>query len=323
MPSIRNRRGICLVTGGGGFIGSHIADRLLREDYQVRVLDPYADRSCNLRHLEGQIEIVSATSADEALSRESLEGVDTLFHYAGAVLPAASNDQPVADVLDHLANTLRLFVEAAESGVKTIVFASSGGTVYGIPKKLPISEIHPTNPISSYGVVKLALEKYLAILERKYGLRCIVLRYGNPYGPRQAPSPGFGAVATFAERLANRQPIEIWGDGSVRRDFIYIDDAIDATYNAFRYTGQERVFNIGSGTATSLNDLVTTIQLASGTKAKVVHRQARPSDVPEIALDIGRAERELAWKPKTTLEAGISSTWQWLDRKLVTQRLAG
>jgi UDP-glucose 4-epimerase len=240
--------------------------------------------------------------------RSCLGGVDVLFPFAAFGLPDSSNADPVSDVMQNLAEYVALFRRAAESGVRKIVFPSSGGTVYGIPARLPARETDPTDPISSHGILKLACEKYLALFERLHDVGYVALRYGNPYGVGQDPGRKFGAVAVFLDALMRGNEIEIWGDGSNVRDFLYVDDAMEATLSAVRYNGRARVFNIGSATGTSLLELIRLLEAVTGRTAHIRYRQRRKSDVPAIVLDIARAAQELRWTPTVGLGEGVHRT---------------
>ncbi len=200
-------RNVCLVTGGAGFLGSQVVRRLVTAHRVVRVLDPCALDAPSLKPLANRVELIAGSCVDEVV----LKDVDVLLHFAGSSLPAASNLDPAADVTMGLANNVQLFRQAALSGVRKVIFPSSGGTVYGIPRSLPVSELDPTNPITSYGIVKLASEKYLALFERLHGMRFAALRFGNPYGEGQHPFRGFGVIASFLGAVFTGRPLEIWG----------------------------------------------------------------------------------------------------------------
>ena len=303
---------LCLVAGGTGFLGSHIVERLLREHYRVRVLARGRPLSSEFAGWKGRVEVVEGEAADERVARKALKGVRFLFLYSNSMLPAGSNRSPVADIEGNLAGNVRLLEEAGRAGVEKVIFPSSGGTVYGVPKSNPIPETHATNPICSYGIVKLATEKYLQLMEKQNGLDYVVLRYGNPYGIGQDPFRKFGVVAAFLGYVAKGKPLQMWGDGKVIRDFIYVDDAIEGTFRAFQYKGKERVFNLGSNRGTSVNKLVDLIESVTGVKSRVRHFAARPVDVPHVVLDISRARRELGWRPGVPLEEGLGRTWRWV-----------
>jgi UDP-glucose 4-epimerase len=184
--------------------------------------------------------------------------------------------------------------------------------VYGLPKSLPVSEDHPTDPICSYGIHKLTIEKYLALGERLYGLQYCIVRPANLYGPRQRLDIAQGAVAVFLDRALRGEPIEIWGDGSVVRDYLYIDDAVEAILSAARFDGEPRIFNIGSGKGASLNELVAEIEKLLGRPVKVERRAARLVDVPVNVLECSAAAHHLGWRARTPLAEGLRRTCDWM-----------
>jgi UDP-glucose 4-epimerase len=196
--------------------------------------------------------------------------------------------------------------------VEKIVFMSSGGTVYGVPRSLPIDEDHPTFPISSYGIQKLTIEKYLHLAQRMHGLDYCILRGANVYGPQQRLDIAQGAVAVFLDRTLRAKPIEIWGDGSVVRDYLYVEDLAGALVKAATYQGEPRIFNVGSGIGTSLNELVSTLRAVTGAKLDVQYSGARAVDVPANVLECARARRHLGWQPQVSLAEGVRRTYEWL-----------
>lgn len=305
----RNGAKMCLVIGSSGFLGSHLVAALARTGYRVRALD-VRPPSSRLKDDYPSVDLVVGNAMDNNLLRTCLRGVDVLLPFGGSGLPATSNENPLTDVEANLIPNVNLFLEAARAGVSKIVFPSSGGTVYGNLPELPANETHSTNPISSYGIVKLASEKYLELARSLYGIEYVVLRYGNPYGSGQDPRRQFGAVSVFLRSLADDRPIEIWGDGSAVRDFVYIDDAIEATLQAIKYSGQHRILNIGSGVGVTLLELVKMAERVTCIRATVNCRAARQSDVSKIVLDISRAKAELKWTPRTSLPSGVDLTWR-------------
>src|SRR4029434_4711286 len=178
---------------------------------------------------------------------QAVAGCEVVFHMISTTIPKSSNDNPAYDVESNLVGTLRMLEAARKAGVRKVVFASSGGTVYGIPKVVPINESHPTDPICSYGISKLAVEKYLHLYHALHGLDYCILRIGNPYGEGQRPTAAQGAVGVFLYKALHGGVIEIWGDGTVTRDYIYIGDVIQAFLKAMTYSGEHRLFNIGAG----------------------------------------------------------------------------
>lgn len=232
-----------LVIGGCGFIGSHVVDRLLAEKRKVRVLDsrPEAFRP----PLPG-VEYRLADLGDRAALRSALNGVQAVLHLAGTTVPATSNRDPVADVTGNLLPMLGLLEEMRAIGVGRLIYLSSGGTVYGVPQCDPVPEDHPLDPISSYGVVKVAVEKYLFMERQLHGLNYVVLRPSNPYGPRQGHMGIQGVIGTFLWRLARQEPIEIWGDGSIVRDFLHVQDLARLCVLALN-SDRSGIYNAGRG----------------------------------------------------------------------------
>lgn len=300
------------VFGGGGFIGSAIVDRLLAAGHAVRVFErprvaPYREFGPDER-LEWETgDLLSAHDVASAI-----DGSDQVIHLVSTTLPKSSNDDPAYDVSTNVIATLGLLDAMVAKGIKRIIYISSGGTVYGTPLYVPIDEKHPTEPEVSYGIVKLAIEKYLQLYQRLHGIRAIVLRVANPYGERQRVETAQGAVGVFLHRVLSGQAIDIWGDGTVMRDFIYVGDVADAFVRATTYEGEATVFNIGSGVGTSLNELVRAIGEVTGVPVDCNYLPGRAIDVPVSVLDCALAGRELGWSPGVALPEGLTRTVGWL-----------
>jgi UDP-glucose 4-epimerase len=309
MPSAANK---CSVLGGAGFLGSHLTEALIDRGHEVRVFDKTGANLENLAPAEGQFEFQGGDLVNEVDLEKAVAGVDTVYHLISTTLPASSNRNPVYDVETNLLGTLRLLQICLVAGVRRLVFVSSGGTVYGEPESLPISESHPTRPIVSYGVVKLAIERYLELFHRLHGLSYTVVRLANPYGPRQDPRGSQGAASVFLGRALRGEPIRIWGDGSVVRDYIFVKDAVSGLLAAAEKGGSDSTYNIGSGEGTSLTRLVEAIGLAGDLEPEVEYLPARNFDVPANVLDVTRARTELGWAPSVSLEEGLRLTWDWL-----------
>ncbi|MDD8015075.1 MAG: NAD-dependent epimerase/dehydratase family protein [Acidobacteriota bacterium] len=304
----------CLVTGGAGFIGSHLVEALLNGGWEVRVLDCQSGPDSNLARVRDRLEFVEGDFGDKAILPAALEGVQIVFHYASTTSPATAHGQSEMDVGTNLVGTLHLLDEMIRRGAASLVYPSSGGTIYGPVLETPITESHPTNPVCSHGIVKLAVEKYIQLYHQEHGLDYIILRYGNPYGPRQRPGGKQGAVAVFTKKILTGQPIEIWGDGRIVRDFIYIDDLVEATLKApDSGNAWNSVINIGSSVGTSVNELVSLIEAAAGRKAAISYRPLRRFDVPVSVLAIGRARDLLKWRPRTSLADGLRKTVAWIE----------
>lgn len=296
-----------LVTGGGGFLGTHLSAALAAAGHVVRVFE----RSIAPSDTHGHEWVVGDLSHSGEIEA-AVEGCDVVFHLAATTLPKSSNDDPAYDVHTNVEGTLALLEAARLHRVSKIVFISSGGTVYGVPHEVPIREDHPTDPITSYGITKLTIEKYLHLYGEINGLESTVLRLANPYGELQRADRAQGAVAVFLNHIVNGLPIEIWGDGSVIRDFVYVADVIEAMVAVAAGPTPSRVYNVGSGHGISLLDLIAAIEAVTGSRARVEFKPGRPFDVPASVLDISRARDELGWTPRTPLAEGLRRTLDWL-----------
>lgn len=298
----------CLVLGGAGFIGSHLAEALLQAGHRVRIFDrPHLDRLPGFLQRR-ELEVFTGDFLNPRALSPALEGSEIVFHLVSTTLPKTSNDNPVYDVESNVLGTLRLLELCRSQGVRKVVFTSSGGTVYGVPRSVPIDESHPTDPICSYGIHKLVIEKYLRLSHRVHGLDYCVVRPPNLYGPRQRLDVAQGAVAVFLDRALRGKPIQVWGDGSVVRDYLYVGDAAEALLKAAAFEGEPRLFNIGSGVGTSLTQLIKEIEALLGRPVPVEYAAARPLDVPANVLDASLARRHLGWAPRTSLAEGLRRT---------------
>lgn len=306
----------CIIFGGGGFIGSTIADRLLMDGHELKIferprVEPYRKFTASERVEWIAGDLQSAHDVSEAIA-----GTDVVLHLVSTTLPKNSNDDPIYDVQSNLVATLQMLNAMVVRKIPKIVFISSGGTVYGIPKYLPIDEQHPTDPLVSYGITKLAIEKYLHLFEHMHGIRAITLRVANPYGERQRIETAQGAVGVFLHHALKDVPIEIWGDGSVARDYIYIGDVAEAFVRAVDYSGPKSVFNISSGAGTSLNELIVMLEKVLGKSIERHYLPARPFDVPVSVLSNDLAREELQWAPSTSMHDGLSRTAEWMKGEL-------
>lgn len=298
----------CVIFGGAGFIGSHLAQRLLEAGHAVRVFDLQDRGRAGGIPRAREIEWVRGDFLDRGSVRDALSGCQAVFHLAWTTLPKSSNDNPAADVESNVVGTLHLLDAWRRGGAGKVVFVSSGGTVYGAPRTVPIGEEHPTHPISSYGITKLTIEKYLELYRVLHGVDYSVLRIANPFGERQRVESGQGAVTTFLHRAHRGEPIEIWGDGSVVRDYIYVGDVADALVRALDYRGARRVINIGGGVGRDLNQVVAAIERVIGRPVERRYLSGRNFDVPANVLDIRLARAELGWQPTTAFEDGLART---------------
>jgi UDP-glucose 4-epimerase len=304
------------VFGGGGFIGSAIVDRLLKDDHELRIFErPRVEPYRQFLDIE-RVEWLTGDLMSVHDVSSAIDGVDVVLHLVSTTLPKSSNDDPIYDVQSNLVTTLQLLNAMVAKQVRKIVFISSGGTVYGNPSYVPIDESHPTEPRLSYGITKLAIEKYLLMYQHLHGIKANILRVANPYGERQRVETAQGAVGVFLSKAIQNQPLEIWGDGSVTRDYLYISDVAEAFALAVNYAGEKSILNISSGIGTSLNEMVGIIERTLGREVVCNFRPGRSFDVPISVLDNSLARQELGWEPQVSLEKGIVITADWMRKVL-------
>lgn len=302
----------CLIFGGGGFIGSAIADRLLRDGHSVRIFERPRVDPFRIFKASEQVEWITGDFLSTHDVGEAIAGMDVVLHLVSTTLPKSSNDDPIYDVQSNVVGTLQMLNAMVAQSVRKIVFISSGGTIYGIPKYQPIDEQHPTDPLVSYGITKLTIEKYLHLFNLIHGIKTITLRVANPYGERQRIETAQGAVGVFIHHALKNIPLEIWGDGSTMRDYIHISDVAEAFVKAIGYSGPQSVFNISSGYGTSLNELISTLEQVLGKSIERRYLPARPFDVPVNVLCNHLAREELKWVPSISMRDGLSRTAEWI-----------
>ncbi|CAN7435183.1 GDP-mannose 4,6-dehydratase [Paraburkholderia hospita] len=309
-----------LVLGGRGFLGTHFVDAFARCKIPVRIFDRRARQSLDPASVDvidslddmagaSNVEIVTGDFACGEGLADALDGVDLVYHFISTTVPSTSNANPISDVQSNLIGTLRLLEMMRDAGVRRIVYVSSGGTVYGNPLTLPVPETHPLQPLCSYGIVKVAVENYLHMHAELYGLTSNVLRVANPYGTHQHHIGVQGIIPTFFKKVAEGSPIEIWGDGSVVRDYIHVNDVVSALLRAGA-RDQAGTFNIGSGIGHSVNEILEIVQRHIGQQANVRYLPQRNFDVARIYLDISKARLELDWQPLLSLDAGCALYWE-------------
>jgi UDP-glucose 4-epimerase len=297
-----------LVIGGCGFIGSHIVSELASNNYSVLVYDNQADDENNsdlTTYIKGSLsDLFTLESAIQYYK------VTHVIHLVSTTLPKTSNEDMKFDLSSNVVQTLGLLDLCVKHGVYKIIFMSSGGTVYGVPQSLPINEDHPTEPICSYGICKLTIEKYLALYKHLFGLQYVIIRAANPYGPGQNPLAGQGIIATYVHRIQMALPLEVWGDGRVVRDYFDVRDLADLCRRAL-FSEHCGVFNAGSGNGTSVNDLVNILSDLMHIQPLVIYKESRNFDVPIIILDCSRAEQFFGWKAAINLIDGVFDYLKW------------
>src|SRR4051794_22651837 len=311
-----------LVTGGAGFIGSTLVDRLLAEGHAVDVADDLSTGSlANLADARArqdhdfsfhQIDIRSSDVVDLIARRQP----EVVFHLAAQMDVRVSVERPGYDAEINLLGGINVLEGAKAAGCRKVVFASSGGTIYGDvdPAELPVRESHPQQPVSPYGVSKKAFGDYLFAYRELHDLECTARALANVCGPRQNPHGEAGVVAIFAGKLLAGEPCTIFGDGSQTRDYVYVDDVVDAFVRGAE-KGGGLVLNIGTGVETSVNELYRTMAKVAGVEAEPVYADARGGEVPRSSLDAGRASIHLGWTPWTDLSTGTSAVLDFFRAK--------
>jgi UDP-glucose 4-epimerase len=311
-----------LVTGGAGFIGSTLVDRLLAEGHTVDVVDNLSSgslgnlaeaRRTGAGHITFHQMDVRSPDVVELITRCQPEVV---FHLAAQVDVRVSVANPVFDADVNVVGSLRVLEGARSSGARKVVFASSGGTIYGNPDPadLPVKESHPQRPVSPYGVAKKVVSDYLAAYRELHNLEFTTLALANVYGPRQDPHGEAGVVAIFAGRMLSGQPCTIYGDGSQTRDFVFVDDVVDAFARAAG-RGGGLLLNIGTGKETAVSELYAAMAKHAGTRASALHAPARPGELARSSVDPGRAAIHLGWKPWTSLDEGTAAVLDWFRQQ--------
>ena len=297
------------ITGGAGFLGRSVAYAMDKSGIETYILDTSGRlESLQQDNQEFRTRILEYPNVQDA---EALfADIDVIIHLACTTDPATSMQCMAYDATTNIVPSLELFNAAETAGVRRIVFASSGGTVYGRPVSLPVTEEHPTHPICAYGVSKLAIENYLGLYSQIEG---ISLRIGNPYGSYQLRGTAIGLIANFLNAIHTGRPIEVWGDGSIIRDYLYIDDLTDAFIVAATQPDLGSGFyNIGSGKGRCINEMITKIFAITNKSVPVNYTKLRGYDVPEIFLEIEKFKSRTGWEARTSLTDGILKLWKEL-----------
>jgi dTDP-glucose 4,6-dehydratase len=310
-----------LVTGGAGFIGSHLVDRLLSEDFEVTILDDFS--SGQMQNISANINseefhLARGDVRDASIVKKVIADVDAVFHEAALVDVQLSIQNPILFNDVNIVGTLNLLKASLDSDVKRFVFASSAA-VYGDSKPARKSENTPCEPISPYAVSKLAAENYVKVFNELYGLETVSLRYFNVYGPRQFAGSSYNAVITaFISRVLNGQPPVIHGDGKQTRDFVHVDDVVSANMLALKNKNAVgEVFVIANGTAISVYELAKRLQKITNTeRLKPIFAEPRVGDIKHCSADISKAEKLLGFRPKIRLEDGLSSLVKWYQNAM-------
>lgn len=305
---MESKRVKALILGGCGFIGTHVVNALREDSTPMVVFDINADSeqstpSCV--YIQGKF-------SDQALLEKVIaqHGITHIAHLVSTTLPKSSNEDKPYDLSSNVIQTIHLLDICVKHQVQKVLFMSSGGTIYGAPRCVPVAEDHPNDPICSYGISKLAIEKYLYLYRHLHGLNYIALRAANPYGPGQNPFSGQGVIANFVHKMHTQQPLEVWGDGSTVRDYFHVKDLAKLTKLSL-FSEVNGVFNAGSGVGASINELIAALRSVVGQHAEVIYKEQRGLDVPAIVLDCTAAESRFGWRAETSLRAGIEDYVKW------------
>jgi UDP-glucose 4-epimerase len=305
-----------LVTGGAGFIGSNLVDALVGLNHNVVVVDNLS--SGLRRNLNPKARFYEIDIRDKKLSEVfEREKPDIVDHHAAQIDVRKSGEDPIADAEANILGSLNLITDCVRFGVKRIVYASTGGAIYGDPQYMPADENHPINPISQYGVSKHTVEHYLQLYSIIHSLEYVALRYSNVYGPRQNPYGEAGVVAIFAiQMLTGKQPT-IFGPGDKTRDYAHVSDIVNANIVALE-KGKNAIYNIGTGVETSDQEIFDTLASELGYKGRPIYAPVRKGEVYRISLECSKARKELGWSPRLSLREGIAQTAEYY-RKLAGQ----
>ncbi len=300
-----------LVTGGAGFIGSNLVDRLLEEGYEVVVVDDLSKGKIENVNPKAEFHKVDISEAEEIKKVFENHKFDYVFHLAAQASVSVSVREPALDAKVNTIGSLNVIKNCVDYGVKKIIFSSTGGAIYGEDIKVfPTPESVTPQPISPYGIAKLNVEHYLRFFSKEFGLEYTVLRYGNVYGPRQDPFGEAGVIAIFTSRMLKGEDVTIFGDGEHVRDYVYVGDVVEANIKATTL-GKNMVINIGTSVGTTTNELFKILKKLTGYKKEPIYGPFRPGDIRKSVLCYNRAWIELKWEPKVTIEKGLKNTVEW------------
>jgi UDP-glucose 4-epimerase len=303
-----------LVTGGAGFIGSHLVDRLIQEGHEVVVVDNLSTgKRRNLNRAARFFKLDIQSWRLERVFRN--ERPNLVMHLAAQMDVRKSVEDPIFDAQVNVLGMLNVLQQAIKHGVRKVVFSSSGGAIYGEQEVYPAPESHVTRPLSPYGISKLCGEQYLSYYQRVSGLQIVSLRYANVYGPRQDPDGEAGVVAIFIQKLLNNEQAIVYGNGRQTRDFVYVEDVVEANLAVM---GQETqgTYNVGTGEETSINDLLRILVSRTNSTCKEVHGPAKAGEQARSVIDSGKLRQELSWEPRTELSEGLKRTVDYFREQM-------
>lgn len=301
-----------LVTGGAGFIGSHVADAFIDQGHEVVIVDNLS--MGRMENVNPRAKFVKMNIQDaEIVELFEKEKFDVVNHHAAQMDVRLSVADPIFDANNNILGTINLLQAAVKNGVKKFMFISSGGAIYGEHDYFPADEEHPTRPLSPYGITKLTGEKYIHFYHHVYDLNFVILRYANIYGPRQSPTGEAGVVAIFSSRMLNGEQATVNGDGLQTRDYVFVGDVVNANLKALDYDSND-YFNIATGIETDVNELFHQLNHLTNANAKDIHGPAQPGEQLRSVLNIQKAKKLLNWIPQVSLNEGLAQTVEFFKQ---------
>ena len=298
-----------LITGGAGFIGSHLTDKLIEKGHSVVVIDNLS--TGKKENLNPKTKFYEADICDSKIAQIfKEEKPEIVFHFAAQIDVRKSIDNPMSDAEINILGSLNLLENCRKVDIKKFIFISSGGAVYGDTNIIPTPETQPENPESPYGITKMTIEKYLCFYKKTFGLNYTILRPANVYGPRQDSKGEGGVVAIFCDKMLKNEEITINGDGEQSRDFVFVDDVVNATFLSIKGE-KSNIYNIGTGIETNINEIFRKIKELTNSNCEEIHELAKSGGQTRSCLDYSKAKQELGWQPKYNLEDGLKETIKW------------
>ena len=301
-----------LITGGAGFIGSHLADKLIKQGYKVVVIDNLSTGRKENLNSEAKFYKIDIQSLKVAQIFQK-EKPDIIFHLAAQIDVRKSVKNPTEDAKINILGTLNLLENCKKFGIKKFIFASTGGAIYGEANIIPTPETYSELPLSPYGIAKLTIEKYLNYYHRVFDLPFVALRYGNVYGPRQNSKGEAGVIAIFCDKMLKKKQLIINGNGRQTRDYVFIDDVVKANILALK-KNKNGIFNIGTAKETDVNTIFRELKKLTGLKCKKAHSLQKSGEQKQSCLDFSKAKKELNWQPKYSLDEGLKQTLNFFKK---------
>lgn len=308
-----------LVIGGNGFIGSHLVDSLVSRGHTVAVFDLFD--STDHRWTAQGVETIAGDFLNTGDVERAVQNMDVVVHMLSTTDPAKSEEDPTLDVRTNILSSISLFQKCAEAGVSHVFFPSSGGAIYGSQNRSVFSEESPTFPISPYAIGKLAIENYLGYFARKYGLTSTIFRISNPYGTRQNPRKRQGIIPIFLRQIMKGEPVAVMGDGTMVRDYIYVNDVAEIMAEMITGSPRHNLYNLGSGVATSVNEIVNVVAQVTGVQPEIVRLPVPSTYVGHVTLDVTRLRAEVSDIELTPLVQGVAQTWR--EMQLLGDQVGG